>query len=465
MMNQRQAAFFIIHHSSLKPNHSNPSLLGMGARGRRWEAEPVSLTPSPLPGADAPGKAPPAARHFPCAKCGGRMEFAPESHALGCPYCGFVEPIPPSTKNVRERDWDEFWEKSGGEDMVIPGHSSQTACTVCGAVVLLDDQVAADKCPYCGSFLEHRPQAAEGMIAPGGALPFAISQDQARAAFGRWLAGRWFAPSQLYKFAALGGLSGVYVPFWTYDAQTFTHYTGERGDHYTETETYTERDASGQEVTKTRQVTKTRWSRVTGQIRHFFDDVLICGSRMVPEDLMTHVGPWDLPKLEDFRPEFLSGFHAERYSIGLRDGFEQAKAVMDAAIRQMCMQDIGGNEQQLLTVQTQHTEVTFKHILVPAWIAAYRYRDHPFQILVNGRTGKVAGHRPYSWVKISILVLVVLAVVALAILLFATRARGAVPPRPVTTSMHSRFSREPRASVRPRARRRLAAKLQPNLGS
>jgi predicted RNA-binding Zn-ribbon protein involved in translation (DUF1610 family) len=371
------------------------------------------------------------------------MEFAPQSHALQCPYCGSVEPIARSARHVREQSWDEFWETAGGEDMVIPGHSSQTTCTVCGAVVLLDDQVAADKCPYCGSFLEHRPQAAQGMIAPRAVLPFALSQDQAREAFGRWLAGRWFAPSGLRRFAALGGLAGVYVPFWTFDAQTFTRYTGERGDHYTEEETYTERDASGQNVTRTRQVAKTRWTRLTGQIKHFFDDVLVCASRTLPEDLMERLGPWDLPKLEDFRPEFLSGFQAERYALGLRDGFDRAKAAMETAIRQMCQREIGGDEQRLLTVHTEHSRVTFKHILVPAWVAAYRYQNQLFQVLVNGRTGNVAGRRPYSVAKIALLVLVVLAVVALAVLLFATRAFGASSAgRRATTSAYSRFSRD-----------------------
>src|ERR687883_183800 len=82
-------------------------------------------------------------------------------------------------------------------------------------------------------------------------------------------AGLWFAPNELKKLADLGQLSGVYVPFWTYDAMTYTHYTGQRGDDYQETETYTETDANGQPVTKTRQVTKTRWTHVSGEVRHF----------------------------------------------------------------------------------------------------------------------------------------------------------------------------------------------------
>jgi len=67
---------------------------------------------------------------------------------------------------------------------------------------------------------------------------------------------------------------------------TYTHYTGERGDDYQETEYYTETDANGQQVTKSRQVTKTRWTRVTGEVRHFFDDVLVCSSQSLPDNLV-----------------------------------------------------------------------------------------------------------------------------------------------------------------------------------
>jgi DNA-directed RNA polymerase subunit RPC12/RpoP len=388
--------------------------------------QPVSSPPGPAETRPpVVTKAPPSDRKFPCQKCGARLDFDPSSHSLKCPYCGFVEHIEPSAKGVQERDWDEYWRNAKGSETTLEGHSSQVTCTVCGAVVLLDDKVAADRCPYCGSFLENQPVAAQSMIAPEGALPFTVTEHQAVEAFIRWIAGRWFAPRELYQFAALGKLNGVYVPFWTYDAMTFTHYTGQRGDDYMETETYTETDANGQTVTKTRQVTKTRWTWVSGQVRHFFDDVLICGSRSVPEGLMGRLGPWDLKKLEDYKPEYLSGFQAERYAIGLKEGFDQARGIMDAHVRQLCCQQIGGNHQRLDSVQTQYSGITFKHILLPAWLAAYRYRDRTYQVLLNGRTGKVVGARPYSWIKITLLVLVIALAIVAVVLFFAARARGA----------------------------------------
>src|SRR5262249_24969071 len=146
----------------------------------------------------------------------------------------------------------------------------------------------------------------------------------------RWLKGLWFAPNELRKLANLGRLDGLYVPFWTFDSMTYTWYQGRRGDDYTETEYYTETNAQGQQETKSRQVTKTRWPYVSGEVQHFFDDVLICGSRGLPESHVTGVMPEKLEGLEPFRHEYLSGFKTERYTIGPAEGFTRARQIMEA---------------------------------------------------------------------------------------------------------------------------------------
>src|SRR5262249_4871171 len=174
----------------------------------------------------------------------------------------------------------------------------------------------------------------------------------ARDAFDNWLGSLWFAPTELKKVALLGQLSGVYVPYWTYDAMTYTRYTGERGEDYQETETYTDRDAQGNPVTRTRTVTKTRWYSVSGEVEHFFDDLLVCGSKSVPPHLVSWLEPWDLGKLEAFRADFLSGFKTERYAVGLREGFDEAKAMMEPEITSLIRQDIGGDHQRIATKRT-----------------------------------------------------------------------------------------------------------------
>lgn len=354
-------------------------------------------------------RAPETGRKFPCKACGARLDFDPSLRALKCPYCGHVEEIAPSDVKVRELDYETYLHKQAGEQTPIPGRSSEVRCPGCGANVLLEDNVATDRCPFCATALSNAtPQTAQNQIHPQSCLPFAVTQRQAVERFNAWIASRWFAPGDLRQLANLGQLSGVYLPFWTYDSMTYTHYTGARGDDYWDTETYHDRDANGHMVTRTRQVRRTRWTRVSGEVDHFFDDVLVCASRSLPEPYVDRLEPWDLEDLEGFQPEFLSGFKTERYTVTLGEGFAAATEIMDAQIRLLCNRDIGGDHQRLDSVETQHVGVTFKHLLLPIWLAVYRYHDKTYRIMVNARTGEVVGSRPYSAAKIAALVLAIL---------------------------------------------------------
>jgi predicted RNA-binding Zn-ribbon protein involved in translation (DUF1610 family) len=384
---------------------------------------PPPLPPAETPSAVEPRAAPPSGRRFPCPGCGAKLDFDPAARALACPYCAYTEQIDPSSEEVRERDWDEYWKSAAARGAKIVGRSSEVRCKGCSAVVLLEDKVVIDKCPYCGNDLENHPVSAENMILPEGILPFKVDHKQATSAFKTWIAGRWFAPRDFRQLADLGRLSGIYVPFWTFDSMTYTRYTGERGDNYQEIETYTDMettthtDAQGRTttqtrpVTKTRMVTKTRWSRVSGDVQHFFDDLLVPASKSIPAELIDQLGPWDLQNLESFQPAFLAGFQTERYTVGLRSGFDVARGMMEGSIRALCCQDIGGDHQRLHNVSTQHTGISFKHVLQPIWMAPYRYHDKTYRIAVNARTGEVVGTRPWSFWKIALVILAVLGVI------------------------------------------------------
>jgi DNA-directed RNA polymerase subunit RPC12/RpoP len=380
-------------------------------------AKPVAKEPTVT-------KAPPAGRKFPCPQCGARLDFDPSVRGLKCPYCGYHQAIERGdADDVAERDYQEYLTREEGKGKVIAGHSSQTKCPGCGAVVLLEDKVATERCPFCGTHLETRPEAAAAMIPPESLLPFSVDLRVARDRFAAWLNGLWFAPSQLKRVATLGQLTGVYLPFWTYDALTYTFYEGRRGEDYQETEWYTTTGSDGRTERRSRTVTRTRWYSVSGEVQHFFDDVLVCGSKSLPLDLVDDLGQWHLERLEPFRADYLSGFKTERYAVGLRDGLKRAKELMQPTIDTLICQDIGGDHQRIDSKRTRYSGITFKHLLLPTWVAVYRYQEKTFQVIVNGRTGRVTGYRPYSWWKIAGLVLLV-TIVILLVTVLATAVRG-----------------------------------------
>lgn len=379
----------------------------------------------------------PTQRKFPCPACGAKLDFNPKEQALKCPYCGHLEEIAVGDQPIEEHDFETFVERLTAEETQVQGLNQEVRCPGCGAVVLFDENVATDKCPFCTTHLEGQPQAAHALIPPESLLPFKHDDRQARELFNQWISSLWFAPTELKQLANLGQLSGLYLPYWTFDSMTYSQYTGQRGDDYTDTEYYTTTDANGNTVTNSRTVVRTNWYSVSGQVQHFFDDVLVYGSVGLPERKVRELTPWDLENLEPFKPDFLAGFRTERYSIGLSEGFSHARDVMAGYIQDLCCRDIGGDHQRVDHVDTQHRGVTFKHLLLPVWLAAYRYRDNLYQILVNARTGEVIGDRPYSYWKIfSTIFAIVLAIALILAGIAMIKSGGIRMGKSETPKMH-----------------------------
>ncbi len=259
-------------------------------------------------------------KKFPCRACGASLVFDPAAQTLKCQYCGHQEKIPQSANDVVENSYEAYLQQSRAGLKVTAGADLETRCQACGAVIMMDAKTVTQECPFCGVHLESQPKTAEPIIAPSAVLPFKIAPGAARKAFKQWVNSRWFAPNTFKQLADLGKLIGLYTPYWTFDAMTFTFYTGHRGTYY---------------------------------------------------------------------------------------------YVIESLIRQ----DLGGDEQRIESLSTQYSGITFKHILLPVWVSAYRYGDKLHRILINARTGEVQGDRPYSAWKIAGLVILILAIIGLIALL------------------------------------------------
>ena len=252
---------------------------------------------------------------------------------------------------------------------------------------------------FCGSKIVADTKSTK-FIRPRSLLPFRISSRQASDQYRKWLKGLWFAPNRVKKYARRDRkLNGVYVPYWTYDCDTVSRYQGQRGDVYQVPQRVSV-VVNGRRTTKTKMVNKIRWTPVSGVVSRIFDDVLVYATDSLPRSMARDLAPWDLAELTPYQEEFLSGFQSELYKVNLNEGFSLAKQRMHTVIRQDIRHDIGGDHQRIHSSDTQYSKITFKHILLPFWVAGFRFRNKTYQFLVNGRTGEVQGDRPYSWIKI-----------------------------------------------------------------
>lgn len=344
----------------------------------------------------------------PCPGCGASVQYAPGTTTLRCPYCGSAQPIQAPARQVREHSFDAFLAKPRVRSIA----PNQFTCPGCGARTE-SDAISKD-CQFCGTALVAGSTGDE--IAPEAVIPFALDRKAAREALAGWTRSRWFAPNRLKKVSEAESLKSTYLPHWTFDADTRSHYTGRRGEHYWVTETYTQ---NGQ--TKTRRVRKTRWYPASGSVSRVFDDVLVPATARVPRTRLKALEPWPLERVTAFEPAFVAGHHSLRYDTGPEAALEEAKLRMAEVIAADCKRDIGGDVQQLHQVDTRYSDVTFKLVLLPVWIGSYLYGGKPYQVLINGVTGEVQGDRPYSTVKIIVAVLVAVALTALVLWLTTMR--------------------------------------------
>jgi len=279
------------------------------------------------------------------------------------------------------------------------------SCSSCGGTTNLDAHVAAAECVFCGSTIRRDP-ASRRLIKPQSILPFKITQKESFQAYKNWLKKLWFAPNKLKKFAhGEQSIRGVYLPHWTYDAATHTRYTGQRGEYYYVSETYTTTDSEGKSVTKKRRVRKTRWYPASGQVTNAFDDVLIVASESLPRKYVAKLEPWDLPALVGFDASFTTGMQTESYTVDIEQGFEEAKDKMEPTIKDTIRRNIGGDTQRIDHFSVAYNNISFKHVLLPVWISAYRFKDKVYRFVVNARTGEVQGERPWSKIKITLAVI------------------------------------------------------------
>lgn len=350
----------------------------------------------------------------PCPECGGDLQWNAGKQALTCPYCGTTVPwteaqaADPGTAIVEQDLATALADPSAGRGW--GSERREVQCQSCHAISVFVDGKVAKSCDFCGSpaIIPHESQ--QDAITPQSLLPFKISDGQVRDLIRKWYGSHFFAPNKLKTAALTDTLSGIYLPYWTFDAHVHADWTAEAGHYYYETEHYT--DSKGQ--SQTRQVRHTRWVPAAGDLEHFFDDELVPGTTGVHAPLLRAVEPF--PTTSDLKPyahEFVRGWTVERYQVDLRRASDLNMQEMEAKVRDLCSAEVPGDTQRNLDVSSRYRGRSFKHILAPVWLVSYTYGSKRFQVVANGYTGKVAGEWPVSWVKVFFAVVAALILAAI----------------------------------------------------
>ena len=350
-------------------------------------------------------------RKFPCEGCGADLRWDPGVTALQCEYCGFKKVIAQAAEGVHEKSVDAALRAP--RDLGWGAERKVIACKRCGAHTTLDPHVSASACAFCGTtaVVEAPPNTA--IARPEGLLPFRVTRETALQSFRTWLHSLWLRPNDLKSASRINKMQGAYIPFWTFDAATDSWWTAEAGFYY-----YVTVQVQVNGRTETRQEQRVRWEPASGFLQLFFDDVPVPASRGVDETLTRKLEPFPTADLSPYDPSYLSGFLAEENAVDLPEALETAKERMRGEIRAACSREVPGDTQRNLSVNTQFDALAYKNALLPIWISAYDYHGQPYRFLVNGVTGQCTGTAPWSWIKVTLLILTIATIVMVLLFVF-----------------------------------------------
>ena len=362
----------------------------------------------PSPASESGERKAAAATRFPCPSCGAELNYDPGHHGLRCPFCGTERSVGDAGGAVVERDLLDALRLAKEERQAGPRQTRRLNCESCGATVEIAPTEKAGRCAYCGSSRIVEGEPDHTRIPPDSLIAFEVDAEGARSRFQKWIRSLWFRPNAIQSRTTLTEMRGVMVPYWTFDASADSSWTAQAGYYYYVTV------GTGQNQRQERRV---RWVPADGSRHDFYNDVLVCASKGLDEKLLDEIKPFKLSKLVPYRNEYLAGWTAESYAIDVQAGWARAKEFIRTSQHERCEGDVPGDTHRSLEVQTSVAGKSYKHSLLPVWIAAYRYHDKAYRFLINGQTGEVCGKAPFSWVKILLAVLVVLAVAGAVVLI------------------------------------------------
>ena len=341
-----------------------------------------------------------------CPNCGATVVYDPETLSMSCPFCGYSRQLPRPDDNGQDVEELDFSSAKNRESLDWGKAKKSLVCKNCGAETIMDSADTAQCCPYCGSTQVMPVDNDDDVMAPGGVVPFEITKEKAAQLFKSWMSGKLFAPNEAKKSCEAKNFSGVYLPYWTYDSQTTSPYEVKLG--------YNKRDSKGN--------TYTVYETYRGIYERFIDDETVYASKKTNNRFIKAASTFDFSKLRKYSPEFIAGFLAERYTVGLDEGWdiakEQIKVKLHSEIGSMEKKRHHADSVSKVTFNTAYSKVTYKYVLAPIWIANFKFKEKVYNIVVNGQTGKIEGQAPVSPAKVAIAIAIAIAVLIILFLLF-----------------------------------------------
>ena len=324
---------------------------------------------------------------YKCPCCGGKVEFSSEHQKLKCPYCETEFDIEALEQERAEQEqeaapeelrWQEPQQQWDEEEA---GRFGVYTCKSCGGEILAEDTTAASHCPYCGNPVILTGRLSGG-LKPDLVIPFQLDKKAAKDALRKHMSGKKLLPKLFREESHLDEIKGVYVPFWLFDAGA------DGSGRYTATRIQTWSD-SDYTYTKTSHFSASRSGKME------FRSIPVDGAGKIPDDLMESVEPFDIAQAQPFRPEYLSGYLADRYDVDAEKSEGRANERIRSSVGDALQDTVTGYD-TVLAAQTnvQLRDAQAKYALFPVWLMTTTYKGETYLYAMNGQNGRIAGNMP-----------------------------------------------------------------------
>lgn len=328
--------------------------------------------------------------NFRCPNCDGETAFNAADGGVTCTYCGYHE-APDKAVVGKSAEQLEFTV----DTMTQVAHGwgvtrKDLQCHTCASHISMPAGALTTSCPFCGSNKVIHVKAAQDVLRPRFLIPFKLDESRCHAITRDWLGKSWYVPKELRRVASVEPFTAMYLPFWTFDATATAGWRAQVGH------TRTRRDRKG----RTRTETVWRWE--SGNVRVNFDDMVLRGTNHVSLHLLEQIKQFNLEDLAPYEPKYLAGQHAQAYEIGLDEAWQKARRAMRERTKTACKSQASTNKIRNFSMQLDFSDESWRYILLPVYINTYYYNNQPFQLLINGQTGAIAGQRPADWRKIAL---------------------------------------------------------------
>jgi len=316
---------------------------------------------------------------------------------VACEYCGYVQPAAESPQEAqvgrRAQEFEFTLETLSQAEQGWGVARRELNCDNCGASLTLPEAVITATCPFCASNKVNVRTASAEQLRPRFLVPFKIQPEEIRQRAVTWLGKGWFHPAELSTSAVVERLNGVYLPFWTFDATILASWKAQVG-HERQVRYYD----SGSKSWKTRTVIDWRWE--DGQVKVNIDDMVVAGSSRLSQLILGRLQPFNLNELVAYAPDYLAGWQAQAYDVTLPKAWETGKTSMRESAKQACYTDIHSAHVRNFSMTADFGDESWRYILLPIYLTAYRFEQKVYQVMANGQTAVVAGQKPVAWWKV-----------------------------------------------------------------